>query len=44
MPAMLLLLLTLGLVEEEEEEEEAVAADSLFLPSLPSVTNVREIG
>lgn len=35
MPAMLLLLFTLGLTEEDEEEED-VAALSLFLPSLPS--------
>lgn len=35
MPAMLLLVFTLGLDEDEEDEEEA-AEESLFLPSLPS--------
>lgn len=35
MPAMLLLLFTLGLADDDEDEE-VEAGVSLFLPSLPS--------
>lgn len=38
MPAMLLLLFTLGLAEEDEEEEE----ESLFLASFPSGRHVNK--